>query len=73
MVRILLANRLDCRRYAEQAPHEWWIDRSPLPDGGFGVVCYFRDISAQVKAREDLRRANRVKFASPRGSSTAAG
>ncbi len=32
--------------------YEWQINRIPLPDGGFGVVCYFRDISQQVHARE---------------------
>ena len=31
--------------------YEWRIDRIPLPEAGFGVVCYFRDISAQVHAR----------------------
>ncbi len=31
--------------------YEWRLDRIPLPDGRFGVVCYFRDISAQVQAR----------------------
>jgi light-regulated signal transduction histidine kinase (bacteriophytochrome) len=48
-----------------KACYEWRIDRIRLSDG-FGVVCYFRDISEQVKAREtlkaseeELRRANR--------------
>ena len=31
--------------------YEWRIDRIPVPDGGYGVVCYFRDISPQVRAR----------------------
>ena len=31
--------------------YEWWINRIPLPDGRYGVVCWFRDISAQVSAR----------------------
>ena len=30
---------------------EWRADRIVLPDGSHGVVCYFRDISEQVKAR----------------------
>jgi PAS domain S-box-containing protein len=30
--------------------YEWQIHRIPLPEGGYGVVCYFRDISAQVRA-----------------------
>jgi PAS domain S-box-containing protein len=31
--------------------YEWRVDRIPLPEGGFGVVCYFRDISDQVRVR----------------------
>lgn len=31
--------------------YEWNITRIPLPDGRNGVVCYFRDVSAQVFAR----------------------
>jgi PAS domain S-box-containing protein len=31
--------------------YEWRVDRIPLPEGGFGVVCYFRDISDQVRSR----------------------
>ncbi|MGH8597879.1 MAG: response regulator, partial [Gammaproteobacteria bacterium] len=34
--------------------YEWQINRIPLPDGRFGVVCYFRDISAHVQARVAL-------------------
>ena len=48
--------------------YEWRLDRIPLPDGRHGVVCYFRDISAQVNARksieesrEALREADRRK------------
>lgn len=41
--------------------YEWKIDRIPLPDDRFGVVCYFRDISAQVKARDTALAANRAK------------
>ena len=48
--------------------YEWRIDRIPLPDGRNGVVCYFRDIAAQVAARkaieesrEALREADRRK------------
>jgi hypothetical protein len=32
--------------------YEWELHRIPLPDGRFGVVCYLRDISAQVRARD---------------------
>jgi PAS domain S-box-containing protein len=48
--------------------YEWRLDRIILPDGRFGVVCYFRDISAQVfarkaleESREALRDADRRK------------
>ncbi|MGA9737635.1 MAG: response regulator [Candidatus Sulfotelmatobacter sp.] len=46
---------------------EWQINRIPLPDGRYGVVCYFRDISRMVRARrliaeseERLRLAQKV-------------
>jgi PAS domain S-box-containing protein len=32
--------------------YEWRINRIPLPDGRNGVVCWFRDISAEIAARE---------------------
>jgi PAS domain S-box-containing protein len=35
--------------------YEWQTHRIPLPEGGYGVVCYFRDISAQVHAREAIQ------------------
>src|SRR5688572_262058 len=48
--------------------YEWRIDRINLPDGGYGVVCYFRDVSQQVltrkaieESREALRDADRRK------------
>jgi PAS domain S-box-containing protein len=34
--------------------YEWQINRIILPEGGYGVVCYFRDISAQVLARQAI-------------------
>lgn len=37
--------------------YEWRVDRIPLPDGRNGVVCYFRDISAPVLAREEIARS----------------
>ncbi len=40
--------------------YEWRVDRITLPDGRYGLVCYFRDISTQVwarKALEDSREA----------------
>ena len=30
--------------------YEWRVDRITLPDGRFGLVCYFRDISEQKQA-----------------------
>src|SRR6185295_8852236 len=35
--------------------YEYRLDRIRLPDGRPGVVCYFRDIGGQVRARETLR------------------
>ena len=37
--------------------YEWRIVRIVLADGCFGVVCYFRDVSVQVLAREALQRS----------------
>ena len=34
--------------------YEWQINRIPLQDGRYGVVCYFRDISRVVHAREAI-------------------
>jgi PAS domain S-box-containing protein len=34
--------------------YEWQINRIPLPGGRDGVVCYFRDISRFVEAREAM-------------------
>jgi PAS domain S-box-containing protein len=41
--------------------YEWQINRITLPDNSFGVVCYFRDISAQVQARSALTEMDRQK------------
>jgi PAS domain S-box-containing protein len=41
--------------------YEWQINRIPLPDSRFGVVCYFRDISEHVLARLALQNADRQK------------
>ena len=34
--------------------YEWQINRIALPEGGFGVVCYFRDISERVLAQQQV-------------------
>lgn len=39
--------------------YDWRINRVPLPDGRFGVVCYFHDISQQVKSREAIAKSER--------------
>ena len=41
--------------------YEWQVHRVPLPGGKHGVVCYFRDISNIVQAREALRESDRRK------------
>ena len=41
--------------------YEWQINRIPLPGGRQGVVCYFREISRSVMAREALREADSRK------------
>jgi PAS domain S-box-containing protein len=37
--------------------YDWRIERIVLPDGRYGVVCYFRDISDQVNARLAIARS----------------
>ncbi|HXC60901.1 MAG TPA: ATP-binding protein [Steroidobacteraceae bacterium] len=51
------------RRAGTQAMEafEWQVSRIPLYDGAFGVVCYFRDITAQVRARQQLEAADQQK------------
>jgi PAS domain S-box-containing protein len=39
--------------------YEWRVDRLTLPDGRYGLVCYFRDISAQVQARLKIAESER--------------
>ena len=44
--------------------YEWQIDRIMLPDGRYGVVCYFRDISERVLAQQKIRDAEwRMRYA----------
>jgi PAS domain S-box-containing protein len=40
--------------------YEWRVDRISLPEGAFGVVYYFRDISLEVKAEEALRQSEKL-------------
>jgi DNA-binding NarL/FixJ family response regulator/anti-sigma regulatory factor (Ser/Thr protein kinase) len=37
--------------------YDWRVDRIPLPEGGHGVVCYFRDVSVEMQARAALQEA----------------
>ena len=37
--------------------YEWQIHRLSLPDGKYGVVCYFSDVSAHVQARKLVEEA----------------
>ncbi len=37
--------------------YDWSIHRLPLPSGGYGVVCYFVDISPHVQLQVKLREA----------------
>jgi PAS domain S-box-containing protein len=46
-----IENRLDL---GVREIYEWQISRIPIPDDDYGVVCYFRDISRQVHAREAI-------------------
>jgi PAS domain S-box-containing protein len=44
--------------------YEWEIHRIALPEGGHGVVCYFRDITHMVLARETIARSeHRLRLA----------
>ena len=40
--------------------YEWRLDRISMPEGGFGLVCYFRDISIEVLAEEVLRKSEKL-------------
>jgi signal transduction histidine kinase/CheY-like chemotaxis protein len=41
--------------------YDWRIERITLPDGEYGVVCYFYDISTLKQAQESLHEADRRK------------
>ena len=53
-----------------RSTYEWQISRIPLPEGRYGVVCYFRDISRQVQAREAIKESEeRLRLAQKVGRS----
>ena len=35
--------------------YDWWIERIILPDGRYGVVCYFYDLSERVSYEQQLK------------------
>ncbi len=53
-----IAERADLGR---TEAYEWQVSRLPLPDGHQGVVCYFREISTHILARQRLEAADRQK------------
>ena len=58
----VLPERAEVRRGSDATEYyEWRVYRIPLPDGRHGLVCYFRDISVYVHAREALHEADRRK------------
>ena len=58
----VLPERAEMRRGGDAVEYyEWRVYRIPLPDGRHGLVCYFRDISVYVHAREALHEADRRK------------
>ena len=40
--------------------YEWRLDRIVTPEDGFGLVCYFRDISIEVLAEDALRKTEKL-------------
>lgn len=48
----LIAVRVD---RGTTACYEWQIHRMQLPDGSFGVVCYFAEISKRLLAQSEIR------------------
>ncbi len=53
-----IETRRDC---GKRDFYEWQINRIILLDGRYGVVCYFRNISTQIQAREALKDVDRRK------------
>ncbi len=47
--------------------YEWRVDRITLPEGRYGVVCYFRDISAHVEARAAIAESEEQRRRAAKG------
>lgn len=60
----VVPERIEERRDSgEVEAYEWQINRIPLLDERYGVVCYFRDVSESVRARDALRASEaRLQF-----------
>jgi len=43
----------------DRESYDWKIERISLPDGRFGVVCYFYDLTEQLQLEEQLRESER--------------
>jgi PAS domain S-box-containing protein len=43
--------------------YEWRVARVPIAQGGNGLVCYFRDISARINAESALRQTEKLTAA----------
>jgi PAS domain S-box-containing protein len=57
-----VAERIEERRDRKVLEYyEWHVHRIALPDGQYGLVCYFSDISRHVLARQALAEADRRK------------
>jgi PAS domain S-box-containing protein len=41
--------------------YEWQVSRIPLPGGAYGAVCFFRNITEQVRTRQELENTDRQK------------
>jgi PAS domain S-box-containing protein len=58
----LAHERVEERRDGKPAQYyDWQLHRVILPDGSYGVVCYFNDVTNHLKARRALAEADRRK------------
>ena len=64
-VNVYVEKLMEKRADRDQVEHyEWQISRIELPDGSWGVVCYFRDISERVAAQLKISESEwRLRYA----------